>query len=457
MQSYFLKTIIYACIPSSLHPFLKRVENSGTGSRLARGVFWSVAGTVISRGLMLLATIAVARLLGKSGYGELGMIQSTVGTFGVFAAFGLGMTATKHVAEFREKDPERAGRTIAMAWVVTAVTGGVMALALALFAPWLAVHMINAPHLANLLQIGSLLLFFNALNSAQTGALSGFEAFKTIAKVNLAVGFLSFPILILGAYLGGLTGAVWALVINLCCNWLLNHVALRREAARFHVPLAFRLWQKELPMLWSFSLPAVLAGSLVGPVNWLCSALLVNQPNGYAEMGIFSAADQLCYLVSFLPGMLCSVVLPMMSNQLGNNNRKKSTQLLWVSIRLNVLTVTPIILIASILSPFIMGLYGESFRSSWQVLVIMLLATGISAVNMAIGQTLAATNRMWIGFMMNAVWACVYLVVTYFLADNGAMGIAIARGVAYVCHTCWQFFFAFYALRHFASSCDAVS
>ncbi|NOZ40854.1 MAG: oligosaccharide flippase family protein [Planctomycetes bacterium] len=71
-----------------------------------------MAGAVISRGLMLVASILVARMLGKTVYGELGMIRSTVGMFGVFAGFGLGLTATKHVAEFRESDPERAGRIV---------------------------------------------------------------------------------------------------------------------------------------------------------------------------------------------------------------------------------------------------------------------------------------------------------------------------------------------------------
>jgi len=58
-------------------------------------MFWSMAGAVISRGLMLVASIFVARMLGKTGFGELGMIQSTVGMFGVFAGFGLGLNCNK--------------------------------------------------------------------------------------------------------------------------------------------------------------------------------------------------------------------------------------------------------------------------------------------------------------------------------------------------------------------------
>ncbi|MFH1634310.1 MAG: oligosaccharide flippase family protein, partial [Chloroflexota bacterium] len=225
-----VKSIASTCCPSFLRPLFGRIENSPIGSRLALGVFWSMAGSVISRGLMLCATVLVARMLGKTGYGELGMIQSTVGMFGVFAGFGLGLTATKHVAEFRQSDPERAGRIIGLSGLFAMGTGGVMALGLLIFAPWLAESTINAPHLVGVLRISALILFINALNGAQTGALSGFEAFKTIAHVNLFIGLISFPILVSGAYFGGLTGAVWALAINLCFNWLLNHLALRKEA-----------------------------------------------------------------------------------------------------------------------------------------------------------------------------------------------------------------------------------
>ncbi|MDQ3920568.1 MAG: oligosaccharide flippase family protein, partial [Acidobacteriota bacterium] len=58
--------------------------------------------------------VIAARCLGRKGYGELGIIQSTVGMFQVFAGFGLGLTATKYVAEFKRQNPERAGHIIAV-------------------------------------------------------------------------------------------------------------------------------------------------------------------------------------------------------------------------------------------------------------------------------------------------------------------------------------------------------
>ena len=82
--------------------------------RFANGAFWSVAAAVVSQGMRFLAFVIIARILGKTGFGELGMIQHTVSMFGIFTGLGLGLTATKHVAEFRSTDPSRAGRIMTL-------------------------------------------------------------------------------------------------------------------------------------------------------------------------------------------------------------------------------------------------------------------------------------------------------------------------------------------------------
>ena len=441
-----VKSIASACCPPFLKPSFDRIENSPLGLRLARGVFWSMAGAVISRGLMLVASILVARMLGKEVFGEYGIIRSTVGMFGVFAGFGLGLTATKHVAEYRQSDPDRAGRIIAISGLFAMLTGGVMALGLFIFAPWLAEHTINAPHLASVLRIGTLILFINALNGAQTGALSGFEAFKTIAYVNLFVGLISFPILICGAWFGGLTGAVWALAVNLGFNWLLNRVALRKEARRHSVPVSFKKCSVEWPILWKFSLPAVLAGSLGGPIYWVCSAMLVNQPNGYAEMGVYTVADQWFVMLLFIPGLLGRVVLPLLSERYSQEDTRQSAKLVVLSMKINLLVILPFVLLAGIASPYIMNLYGEEFRSGWPTLVVILLAAAILAAQTPVGQLVAASGRMWTGFVMNVAWAITFVLGAFMLAEGGSLGLAVAKAASYLLHATWTFAFAFLLL-----------
>ena len=443
MRSFSLKALAYTVSPSALHPFIKRIEASDLGLRLARGMFWSMAGAVISRALMLLATMLVARLLGKTGYGELGIVQSTVGMFGVFAGFGLGLTATKHVAELRQRDPVRVGRILGLSTLVACFTGGLMALGLMVFAPWLAEHTINAPHLTEQLRIGAVLLFFSALNGAQTGALSGFEAFRVIARVNFLVGIISFPLLLFGAFYGGLTGAVWALALNLLCNWLLNRIALRREAARHNVPLTFSQCLMEWPVLWRFSLPAALSGVVFGPAKWVCGALLVNQPGGYGEMGVFNAANQWSAAILFLPGLLSQVVLPLLSSLAGGSGVRQYAQVFWANIFLNggiaAVIVTPIIIFA----PRIMSAYGAGFEQGANVLRIMALTAILVAVNGVIGSSIASKGKMWFGFFFNGAWSVFLILATFYFINvgYGAIGMALATFVAYLAHTVWQFLY----------------
>lgn len=101
MPAASVKKAVYSCCPAALRPTISRIEASEIGYRLATGTFWSLAGAVISRGLGIVASIMVARTLGRVGFGELGIIHSTLALFQLFAGFGLGVTTTKCVAEHR--------------------------------------------------------------------------------------------------------------------------------------------------------------------------------------------------------------------------------------------------------------------------------------------------------------------------------------------------------------------
>ena len=417
----------------------ERIAKSDLGGRLARGVFWSIAGAAVSRGLMLLASILVARLLGQIGYGEFGMIRSTVSMFAVFAGFALGMTATKNIAENYRSDPIKAGRIWAISETFALAAGALVAIIIFLFAPWLAERTINAPHLVPEIRIGACILLLNGLNGAQTGALAGFEAFRAIAVVNLGVGLASFPLLVCGAWWGGVRGAVWALLVIMLLNWLFNYLALRRVAACHKVALTFSGCTKELPILWTFSLPAALSGIMVSPVLWAGNALLVNQSGGYEQMAIFDAANQWRIAVLFIPGAVGQVVLPMLASLVDDNEVARFRKVLKYNVVLNAglgLVTAGIIATAA---PWIMRSYGTAFAAGSQVLALLALSAVLASVSQVVGQAIASKGEMWVGFAMNLLWATALLLSGYWLMSRGygAMGLAIAYVFAYLLHMVW--------------------
>jgi O-antigen/teichoic acid export membrane protein len=428
-----LYSFISAHCPAILKPLLDTVGQSTLGRRLSAGVFWSIVGTVVSRGLMLVSSVLIARMLGLEVFGEFGMVRSTVTMFVVFAGFGLGLTATKHVAEFRESAPERAGDVIVLSWLVAAVTGAVIGIALMIGAPWLAEKSINAPHLTGVLRIGSIILFFSALTGAQTGALSGFEAFKTIARVNLFVGLLSFPVMIIGAYTGGLYGAVWALAINTGFHWLLNHFALCREMKRFNITLSLRNCGRERPMLWRFSLPAVLSGVMVGPAGWVCNAILVNQLGGYAALGIFTAAFQVSLLIATANGIVGQVFLPICATTF----EKKTPRFDFINIIfpwcVGIFLSLPFMCIPELWSSLFGGEYaGESMNVTT---VLVLMAAIIIAHRQGIARNFIARGLMWWSLLSNSFWAICTIALSWLFRHNGAEGRAAAYLLAYLANT----------------------
>ncbi len=423
-------------------PLQQWIHNNPMGQRLARGAFWTLLGTIASRVLSIPVSVILARWMGPSHYGELGVINNSVDLFIVFAGFGLGLTATKHIAEFRTTDPERAGRILALSNVTAGFTATVTAIVLWLAAPYLAMHTLNAPQLTGSLRIGAIILLLAAINGAQQGALYGFGAFRTTARIQAIVALLNLPFSLIGYWLGGLNGVLWGMVATRAADWFLRRMALLKESRNSGVPMGLKGWTRELHVLWKYSIPALLSGVMVAPVNWVCAAMLVNQPRGYAQMGIYNAANQWYGALLFLPTVLGSGLLPLLSERMGHQDSHSSGKVLFFMLRLNAIIVLPAALLGAVLSPWIMRLYGPAFAHGWPTLVAVLFTAAIFAVLIPVGDVIAASGRMWIGMAMNAGWALIFISGTYMFVHRGSFGLSLARLVAYIAHAAWTIAFA---------------
>lgn len=451
--------ILTSAVPSPVRRALERLQRSSIGSRLARGALWSLTGTAFLRVFTLAASVITGRVLGKATYGELGVLTSTLVTFQAFAGLGLAMTATKYVAELRWKDPARTGRILALSTVLSAATGVLATAVLWGFAPWLATNTLGAPHLAELLRVASCGVLFTTLSGAQAGALAGFEAFRTTARLNIASGLIGVPIAVAGVWFWGLPGAVWATAITAAVQWALTSFALRRVLREHGVRVPLGEWRSEQRILWTFSLPALAQGVMVGPVNWAAAAILVNRPHGYPEMGAFSAANQWFAAVLFLPTALCGPVLPVLSERVSSGDAAGVRKVLVAAVGMSAAVAAPIVLFGSLASPWIMRMYGPGFAESWPTLVVVLATAAVVSITNPVGYVLAASGRLWLAFVMNAGWAAAFLAATVGLVGWGAFGLASGRLIAYMAHAAWVAWFAltFVRARKGATSLDDPS
>src|SRR5579863_9428136 len=153
----------------------------GLPGRFRIGVTWNVIAAVLTQGGNFLSNIVIANMLGREAFGAFGIIQSTVLASAGIAQIATGITATKYVAEFRSRAPERAGKLLGLCSAVTLATGIAATLLVWFCAPWLAAHALKDPSLTGGLRIASFCVLFAVMNGYQLGALAGLESYRVLA------------------------------------------------------------------------------------------------------------------------------------------------------------------------------------------------------------------------------------------------------------------------------------
>jgi O-antigen/teichoic acid export membrane protein len=402
---------------------------------LLQAMLWNGLAAGLARGVPVLGMIVTARILGREAFGQLGIAYSTATMLQAFAVAGLGTTATTFVARWRKADPERAGRIIVLCYGFAFICGGMFLLGLAAGAERIAETVLAAPELAGELTIAGFLMFAATLSAVQTGMLIGFQAYRDMAVANLVGGAASALLVALGAYLAGVEGALWGLTCAQAIQALANAVLLRRAMRRDGITLHLRLPRGDLPLLWRFSLPGLLTMALWTVPTWTASVMLVRQPGGMAEMGLLAAANQWFSALVFVPGVLTQILLPIYSERIAGDRKPEAGRLALRSAHAVLLGMALLMIPIVLASSSIAGVYGTEFRSGAAVFAALFLTAAIAAPYGALGNYLAAEERMWTRFCINLVWAAVLIGGALLLIEHGALGVALATLTAYAVRT----------------------
>jgi len=403
--------------------------------RLIKGTFLNFIAVAFNQGSTLIVNIIIARILMKETFGEYAMVQSTLLTVAALSQLATGYTASKYIAEYRSSDPEKAGRIMGLCAIVSAVMAGVGMIALIAMSPWLADRMLKAPHLATALMAGSGYLFFSSINGYQTGALSGLEAYGTLAKAGMASGTVAMATISLGAWWGGLAGAITGLSISALFRCAIHNIWLRLEARAHGIRPEYRgSFRREKRIILKFSLPAALAGYYSMPMIWLANSLLVRQPGGYGEMALYASSSSFRIFVLFIPQVINTVSLSILNNTKGGGDLRRYKSVYASNVAVIFVTT---LLGASVIGFFgdaILGVFGRDFSVGKTVLRILMCSTVFEGIAIALYQHLQAQEKMWSSLLMiNIPRETAFIVLAFILVPrHGAIGLSLAYALCCV-------------------------
>lgn len=419
----------------NLSSLISKIKKSDIGRRIASGAFWSIVGTAMSKILVLIGGMLCARILGKEGFGEFGMIRSTITMFVVFGTVGLGLTATKHISEYRKTAKDRIPSIYLLTNGFAVISGLIITILVLLFSNYLATSSLNSPQLLLPLRLGALLLFVTVLNGAQKGTLSGFECFRGIAKNNVIGGVFETVFMLMGAYFYNVEGAILGYGMGYIALYVANHYSIKNIFTKHDIKISWRQFDKsDLSLLYKFSLPAMLSSVLVTPVMWVARTLLVNN-GGFEELAIYEVATQWRVIILFIPSSIVHIVLPILSS-INVEDHNKFWKVLKYNIFLNAGLSFLVTLLVCIFSPLIMKLYGRGFTDPYP-LIVLSLSTIFSSISSVVGASIQSRSKIWAGFSFNLIWAIIVLGLSYYFVTNGygAVGLSMAILISYFIHS----------------------
>lgn len=446
---FFLDKLI-DILPSKLQGFIQKFLDTSSNKKIVSYTLLTLLGSITSKILVLLSTMLVARILGKEAYGQLGIINSTILMFVAFAGFGMGATASKFIAENRDKNPEKAIDIYLISNGFTGVLGIILTTFLLFFAPTIAQNSLNAPELVNEIRVGSVIFLFSILNGAQLGSLAGFEDFKAIAISNVLKAFTQALFTVCGAKYFGLIGAVLGFGVSFLVAWIVNFIYVNRHLNKISISVTSRIEKLTLDkfsVLWKFSLPAAISSMIIPPAIWWAKTLLVRD-NGFEAMANFEVAEQWRAQILFIPGVLATIILPVLANNKATDSKKDFINTIKTNLILNVVIATLLTILIFFTGNIILSGYGNEFTNTFPLYILALSAILISVSNI-VNPIIMTYDKMWVGVLINLIWVFVFIIMAYFLIKYGYSenGLAIAILLSYCISLILYFLYIRYLLN----------
>lgn len=422
------------------------LNQSGEARRFAFGLIWSMLGTVAVRLTPLVTTILLSRFFTIEIVGKFAVAYGTLMSAGMLAATGVSLMAMRNIAAEADERPEFTGRIAGLALILAAGCGAVLALLFFIFAKPIASGMLGQPELAGLLALVAPVILLNAFSQVQMAILSGLQRFKEIARINVFYGLALIVGVPTGLMLYGLEGCFAVMGLCTLAQIFAVYPIMTRSLAFKGITVTFAGALSEWPLITRFAIPALLASLLFEPVGWICTAIIVGQPDGLAEVGVYYIAMQLETLLLFVPQIVVQVIIPMLSKGFGAGDRHRVLAVLGMSIGTNLVIAIGFIGFMYLFGDLVLGVFKLDLASHGYVLLLAVANAAVMAAALPLGPIPSTSGYTWTGLVITAGWAATFIAGTWLMRDQGAEGAMTARLIAWSAQSVIYVFFTRYAI-----------
>lgn len=351
--------------------------------RALRNAFAIGSSNLISKGLLFLWQIMLARLMGAEGYGIYGTIGALLAIGAVIPEFGTGLIVIRDVAA----RPRAAGRYLATTLSVQPLFA-IVGYAFLLCTGFLLGYNEKIILLLSLAALGLLIDVFG--NMAHNQLLA---AERMSIPAVIGVSHVALMIAMTGAVLA-VGGGLWALYIAILCAGTARSTAYWIALWRMNIQPAF-------PIEWSIARHLLVSGFPLAAAAFLSLAavhvdkLLTTAMLGPRGTGFLTAANVIVFgVVELLSTPWLVATLPWMSRSFARGKTKTFNGLVERLAVLNLLFSLPLAVCVSLLAvPLARRIFGPTFSGTAVVLRILIWYSVVNMANGVLAQALMVKDR----------------------------------------------------------------
>lgn len=408
-------------------PGRKRVSDQISG--FVKTLFGTVGAQIGTYAVMLLMT----RFLGLEKFGQFGAIQATVTAVFGLSTLGLGITATRFVAQYRDVDPGRAGRIIGLCNLSSLASGLFFTLVLFGSAGMLSLQLFQTEDLRWAIQLTSFCSLLMTLNANQSGALMGFQAFGRLLRAQVLQSLSSVLVayLLVNAY--GFRGAVWSLVVSAGIGTMLLGREILRELNAQQISIDYQNAWAERQVLLQFAFPAASSGVIGSVAVWIAQIMLVRSDMGVAEMALWTAAASMRAIVLLGPSVLSRVSSPILSTLHDHGTGSDYGKTMWSTAMASTAGALAVGLLVLLSGPWLLSQFGKDYSRAAGLFPLVIASAVVEAYACSVSQALVAHRRLNYQLVIISLWGTTLVVMAWWgIARYSAVGLAFAYLVAWM-------------------------
>ena len=335
--------------------------------------------SVLSKAISAVVGISVTRYLGPEIFGEYSVALAFVGTFILFADFGLSNYMVQEGSRDESILPLYLGNTLLFKLFSLLIIFALM--------------LVLMPEVYNQ-SIQSMVLVFGLAGGLNALHSTVYNYFQTKQQMYIAAMYQFFSTFLIGALTilvvinkgNVLMISVAQLATTLLISLML-YIHLRR-----HIRLEFK--PRRLIEMLKGGLPygmAVIFLYVYFQIDMFMLSLMLPP----LEVGIYKAAYGLIAILLFIPGILTSVLYPILF-QLGVESKEQHRGTIEKIFKvLSAVGIPGSVLLFVLADPLISWLYNNRFPQSIPIMMLVSWVFALECLSFSLGDVLTTTNRQW--------------------------------------------------------------